>query len=424
MRSSALAGSIRECGATITDPRLVFFGSDNRSILAKRTTTAIAGRPWSEATARAAAEALDEDLDPMEVDSRKCRVPQATGKRLAGPFYETGNRVVRDVRIPITLRVNGESITRETDTRKNLVDFLRDDLRLTGTNVGCEHGVCGACTVRLDDRTVRACLLLAVQADGCDVVTIEGLSATGEIADLQAEFVRLNALQCGYCTPGMLATAAELLKKKRIFSRDEIRDFISGNCCRCTGYHAIVDAIESVMNARVRGAAPILEASENPIGASLSRSRATRFVAGKGRYADNVTMPRMLYAAFFRSPHAHARIININTADAEKRPGVHRVLTGKDIVEVCKPYRALNSIFPNMKSPLQYAVPIEKVHYQGEPVAIVIADTRALAEDAAEHVAVEWEPLPAVTEPKTAGSPDTPLIHPELETNVVLQLQN
>src|SRR5262249_49398840 len=159
-----------------------------------------------------------------------------------------------------------------------------------------------------------------------------------------------------------------------------IRDFISGNYCRCTGYQAIVDAIETVMHARASGSPPIATTSENPIGAGLSRRRATRFVAGKGRYTGNVAMARMLYAAFIRSPHAHARIATIDASVAKSRPGVHRVLTGKDILAVCKPYRASNNIFPDMKSPLQYAMPIEKVHFQGEPVAMVIADTRALAE--------------------------------------------
>ncbi|GIK80319.1 MAG: (2Fe-2S)-binding protein [Pseudorhodoplanes sp.] len=155
-----------------------------------------------------------------------------------------------NVRLTISLRVNGELIERETPVRKNLADFLRDDLGLTGTHVGCEHGVCGACTIRVDGRSVRSCLMLAVQADGCEVVTVEGLTASGEIADLQTAFVQRNALQCGYCTPGMLATAADFLASERPRSRDAIREFMSGNYCRCTGYQAIVDAIEDVARAR------------------------------------------------------------------------------------------------------------------------------------------------------------------------------
>ena len=135
--------------------------------------------------------------------------------------------------------------------RQHLVDFLRTDLGLTGSHLGCEHGVCGACSVRVDGRVVRGCLMLAVQADGGEVVTIEGLTDTGEIADLQAAFVSRNALQCGFCTPGMLMTAAELLAKQSPKSREEIRTFLSGNYCRCTGFQAIVDAIETTLTKRL-----------------------------------------------------------------------------------------------------------------------------------------------------------------------------
>jgi carbon-monoxide dehydrogenase small subunit len=131
-----------------------------------------------------------------------------------------------------------------------LCDFLRHELQAFGVHVGCEHGVCGACTVRLDGAIVRGCLTLAVQCDGRRVETIEGLSDDGELADLQAAFERRNALQCGFCTPGMLLTAQELLADGGVPSRATIREHISGNYCRCTGYHAIIDAIESVARAR------------------------------------------------------------------------------------------------------------------------------------------------------------------------------
>jgi carbon-monoxide dehydrogenase small subunit len=154
------------------------------------------------------------------------------------------------VRCAITLTVNGETVAETVDARKTLVDFLRDDLVLTGSHVGCEHGVCGACTVRVDGVVVRGCLMLAAQCDGAKVETIEGVSDGGEIADLQAAFEQRNALQCGFCTPGMLLTAQELLRGGGVPSRETIREQISGNYCRCTGYHAIVDAIEAVAQAR------------------------------------------------------------------------------------------------------------------------------------------------------------------------------
>lgn len=152
--------------------------------------------------------------------------------------------------LQITLTVNGERVTRSAPVRQHLVDFLRGELGLTGSHIGCEHGICGACSVRVDGVVVRGCLMLAVQADGAEVVTIEGVTQTGEIADLQHNFVERNALQCGFCTPGMLMTAAELLKQGRQASREEIRMFLSGNFCRCTGYHAIVDAVETTLNQR------------------------------------------------------------------------------------------------------------------------------------------------------------------------------
>jgi carbon-monoxide dehydrogenase small subunit len=154
----------------------------------------------------------------------------------------------------ISLTVNGERVNERVEARKSLVDFLREDLTLTGSHVGCEHGVCGACTVRVNGEIVRGCLMLAVQCDGASVDTIEGLSDSGEIADLQEAFQARNALQCGFCTPGMLLTAQDLLSNGYAPTRDEIREHISGNYCRCTGYHAIVDAVEAVAQAR-KGAA-------------------------------------------------------------------------------------------------------------------------------------------------------------------------
>ena len=155
--------------------------------------------------------------------------------------------------IDISLTVNGERVQERVDARKTLVDFLRDDLSLTGSHVGCEHGVCGACTVRVDGEIVRGCLMLAAQCDGATVETVEGVSDSGKIADLQTAFEQRNALQCGFCTPGMLLTAQELLAEGGVPSREQIREQISGNYCRCTGYHAIVDAIESVAQARSGG---------------------------------------------------------------------------------------------------------------------------------------------------------------------------
>lgn len=150
----------------------------------------------------------------------------------------------------IEVTVNGQTEQRTVQPRQHLVDFLRNNLGLKGSHLGCEHGVCGACTVEVDGRIVRGCLSLAVQANGCKVRTIEGLSQDGDVSDLQDAFVRHNALQCGFCTPGMVMAAKELLENKPDASRAEVREWINGNYCRCTGYHAIVDAIVETMDRR------------------------------------------------------------------------------------------------------------------------------------------------------------------------------
>jgi len=156
--------------------------------------------------------------------------------------------------VQISLEVNGERVDTHVLPRLNLADLLREHLKLTGTHVGCEHGVCGACTVRLNGEIVRSCLILAVQTQDAVVETIEGLSDSGEVADLQAAFRDRNALQCGFCTPGMLMAAQDLLKQCPEPNREQIREHLSGNYCRCTGYQAIVDAVETTARARVERA--------------------------------------------------------------------------------------------------------------------------------------------------------------------------
>ena len=157
-----------------------------------------------------------------------------------------------DATVPISVTVNGVTVNRRVEPRQTLVDFLRYGLELTGSHVGCEQGVCGACTVRVDGAIVRGCLMLAVQCDGSRVETIEGVAGTGEVFDLQQAFAQENALQCGFCTPGMLLTAQDLLARKPGASSQEIRVALSGNYCRCTGYHAIVEAVRKTAESRGR----------------------------------------------------------------------------------------------------------------------------------------------------------------------------
>jgi aerobic-type carbon monoxide dehydrogenase small subunit (CoxS/CutS family) len=158
------------------------------------------------------------------------------------------------LRVDISLTVNGERVTKSVEPRRHLIDFLRIDLGLTGSHAGCEHGICGTCTVRVDGEIVRGCLVLAASLDGAQVETIEGLSECGTIHDLQEAFVARNAAQCGFCTPGMLMTAADLLDHHCTTDRTAIREHLSGNYCRCTGYQAIIDAVEEVAARRMAGA--------------------------------------------------------------------------------------------------------------------------------------------------------------------------
>ena len=155
-----------------------------------------------------------------------------------------------DIEIDATL--NGKPLRRRVKARQHLADFLRQELELTGTHLGCEHGICGACTVLIDGRTARGCLTLAAQISGKSVETIEGLTESGVLAQLQKEFIERNAAQCGFCSSGMLLTAHELLSSGEPLSRADIREAMSGNMCRCTGYHAIIDAVEAVMTTRGR----------------------------------------------------------------------------------------------------------------------------------------------------------------------------
>jgi carbon-monoxide dehydrogenase small subunit len=153
----------------------------------------------------------------------------------------------------VQLQVNGQTVVRQVECRKHLVDFLREDCGLTGSHLGCEHGVCGACSVRLDGQVVRGCLVLAAQADGRSVETVETPTPSPQLMALQDAFVEHNALQCGYCTPGMLMAALDLLDKRPDADRTQVREWMSGNYCRCTGYHAIVDAVCAVLEQQRAG---------------------------------------------------------------------------------------------------------------------------------------------------------------------------
>jgi aerobic-type carbon monoxide dehydrogenase small subunit (CoxS/CutS family) len=163
------------------------------------------------------------------------------------------NTPIDNPKTRVRVDVNGQTLVRDVECRKHLVDFLREDCGLKGSHLGCEHGVCGACTVRLDGQIVRGCLVLAAQADGRRIETVETPTPSRRLKALQDAFVEHNALQCGYCTPGMLMAALDLVERRPDASREQVREGISGNYCRCTGYHAIVDAVCDVLEQQRAG---------------------------------------------------------------------------------------------------------------------------------------------------------------------------
>ena len=203
--------------------------------------------------------------------------------------------------------LNGREVAVEGPRRGHLADLLREEFGLTGTHLGCEHGVCGACNVMVDGVVVRGCLMLAKQADGSEVRTIEGLTEDGTLTALQDAFATRNAAQCGFCTPGMLMTAQELLRSHPSPDRRMIREAIGGNFCRCTGYEAIVDAIAAVASGSV-----LPQADGHGIGASAPRAAAMRAARGAGRYTSDILPAGTLHVAFLRSPYAHARITSLD----------------------------------------------------------------------------------------------------------------
>ena len=328
----------------------------------------------------------------------------------------------------IALTVNGTPISRDVEARQNLVDFLRYDLGFTGSHVGCEHGVCGACTVRVDGTLVRGCLMLAVQADGCRVETIEGVAEQRRARRAPAgvprgERAAVRLLHAGHAAhrPRAARARAAIPTRRRSARR------IGGNYCRCTGYHAIVQAV-------ARAAEPPREAAGRRaggrqddggyIGRTVVRPQTARLVAGRGTYTDDVALPRLAHAAFVRSPHAHARIVGIDTAEAAALPGVIAVVTGREMAAHCEPWVGVLKNYAGMKSAPQYPLAVDKAVWQGEPVVAVVAESRALAEDGCARVRVTWEPLPPVVDAEAALAPGATVIHPELGDNLVLETRD
>jgi aerobic carbon-monoxide dehydrogenase large subunit len=320
----------------------------------------------------------------------------------------------------VTVTVNGEQRQAEVEARTRLVRLLREDLGVTGVHVGCDTTQCGACTVHLNGRAVKSCTVLAVQADGATVDTLESLSKAGDVAHpLLAAFREHHALQCGFCTPGMIMSSLELLQREPQPSEERIRAWLKGNFCRCTGYQHIVDAIRAAAQTSVAaGASPSAATQDSQfLGRPLRRREDDHHLRGRGQFTDDVRSTDAagaLHAALLRSPYAHARVQSISADRARKMPGVVAVITGVDLLDSVSPLPT-NWVLPGMNVPLHPVLADQVVRFHGEGIAVVVAVDAAAAADAVEAIDVGYQPLPAVTDPWRAVQPDAPLVHPELE---------
>ena len=344
---------------------------------------------------------------------------------------------VREIR----LTVNGKSYQGRCEPRKLLVDFVREDLGLTGTHIGCEHGICGACTIMFNGEAARSCLMFAVQADGAELMTVEGLAKGDEWHPLQQAFHEHHALQCGFCTPGMLIAALDFLATNPAPTEDEIREGISSVLCRCTGYVNIVKAVAAAAEVMRACPAQPLRAAERGegegqlmsergipyVGRSLLRREDRRLLTGRGQFVADLELPRMLHAAFIRSPVAHARIRSVDLSRAAAAPGVALALSGADLVRLLPPLPDTQLSLPSkwmsrvqheFHNPQQPGLAYDKVRHVGEAVAVIVAESRYAAEDAAELVTFDFEPLPAVVSAEAALASGAPLIHEHLKTNL------
>jgi carbon-monoxide dehydrogenase large subunit len=325
----------------------------------------------------------------------------------------------------ISLTVNGQQRSASIETRLSLADLLREHFRLTGTHIGCEHGVCGACTVLVDSSAVRACLMLAVQADGCHVETVESLAPDQhQLTPLQSQFVEHHGVQCGFCTPGILMTLTAELRETPSPTESQVREMLAGNLCRCTGYQGMVDAVLAAT--APPGSDPIRprtlpQQGGGYIGQPIPRREDARLLVGAGTFVDDLDIPGVVQAAMVRSPYAHARIKSIDTRQARALPGVLAVITASDAPDLqSRPWPArMPSPIPGttLRVGTRFTLP-DKVRHAGEVVAAVVATSRAIAEDARDLVEVDYEPLPAVASAEAALKPNAPLVYEELGDNI------
>ena len=293
--------------------------------------------------------------------------------------------------LDITVTVNGVQVSRRVAPRVHLVDFLREELGLTGSHVACEHGVCGACTLRVDGEIVRGCLMLAVQANGCRVDTVEGLSDSKELERLQKAFHEKNALQCGFCTPGIVVRAkAQVDKKGAALTREEMARHLGGHLCRCTGYVKILDAIDALAQGHT-----MIPAVNGGIGSSGVKYEGTDLAVGRRPYIDDMVVPGMLHGALVLAAHARADIVGIDPSAAMAVDGVVRVLTAADVPGALK-VGIIHKDWP------VFIPEGGRTSYLGDVLAVVVAADREAARRAAELVEVTYGVLRPITDPVAA----------------------
>jgi nicotinate dehydrogenase large molybdopterin subunit len=315
----------------------------------------------------------------------------------------------------IEAHVNGKSVRKSASPSQRALDFLRQELNLTGTKDGCGAGECGACSVFVDGVLVKSCLLPVGKLAGKTVQTIEGLATKGEMTPVQKAFQKAGASQCGYCIPGMVMAATSALRDNPYISRDEIKEKLGGNICRCTGYQKIFDAVElarDVMNGTLpdRVFDDVDIATGKYIGQNVRRIDARSKVTGALRYAGDMVMPNMLHVQVLRSPHAHARIVSLDVSEAEAMSGVYGVVTSADVPGVDN-----FGVFVND----QPIMARDKVRYVGEAVAAVAAEDVVTARRALSKIKVVYEELPAVFDPDEAMKQGAPVLHDYALDNIV-----
>ncbi|HEY45019.1 MAG TPA: molybdopterin-dependent oxidoreductase, partial [Anaerolineae bacterium] len=307
--------------------------------------------------------------------------------------------------ISVQFVVNDREVKADVPPDMNLMQFLRREMWLVGTKNGCESGHCGTCTVIVDGVARRACLVKMKRIEGAKVETIEGLSKNGDLHPLQQAFIETGAVQCGYCTPGMIMTGKALLDSNPDPTPEEIKAALTTNrnLCRCTGYVSIVEAVQLAAE-RMAGKGPLElhPDARELISNSQLRGEAIKKVTGSCVYADDIEMDGMLYGKILWATHPHARIINIDTSEAEAVEGVALVLTAKDI-----PGKNQAGLIVRD----QPAIADEKTRYIGDSLASVFAETLEIAEIAREKIRVEYEVLPGVFSPQEAAKPDAPRVH-------------